>query len=218
MKKSFAVFGLGRFGGTLVKALGELGIDVLAVDIDEAKVSHYSEFVTHAVLAPEIDENTLKKLGIRNFDCAIVSFGEDIKSSILTSLILKEIGVPQVWAKAHDDYHAKVLEKIGVDRVIHPERDMALRIAHHIASRKIIDYIELSKEFSIAEVVASDKIHHKTLAQLDIRAKFGCNIVAIQRGKDIFVSLSPDEEILKGDVMVVIGRNEDINRFDQKGI
>lgn len=218
MKKSFAVFGLGRFGGTLVKALSELDIDVLAVDIDEAKVSHFSEFATHAVLATEIDENTLKKLGIRNFDCAIVSFGEDIKSSILTSLLLKEIGVPQVWAKAHDDYHAKVLEKIGVDRVIHPERDMALRIAHHIASKKIVDYIELSKEFSIAEVVASDKIHRKTLLELDIRAKYGCNIVAIQRGKEIYVSPSPDEEILKGDVMVVIGRNEDINRFDQKGV
>lgn len=218
MRKSFAVFGLGRFGGTLVKALGDAGIDVLAVDIDEAKVNYYSEFVTHAVLAPEIDENSLRKLGIRNFDCAVVSFGDDIKSSILTSLVLKEIGVPQVWAKAHDDYHAKVLEKIGVDRVIHPERDMALRLAHHIASQKIIDYIELSKEFSIAEVVATEKLDEKTLAQLDIRSKFGCNIVAIQREKEIFVSPSPDERILKGDVMVVIGRNEDINRFDQKGV
>ncbi|MDQ0154799.1 potassium channel family protein [Robertmurraya andreesenii] len=218
MKKSFAVFGLGRFGGTLVKALSELDIDVLAIDIDEAKVNYYSEYATQAILATEIDENTLKKLGIRNFDYAIVSFGDDIKSSILTSLLLKEIGVPQVWAKAHDDYHAKVLEKIGVDRVIHPERDMALRIAHYIGSKKIIDYIELSKEFSIAEVVASDKIHNKTLSELDIRAKFGCNIVAIQRGKDIVVSPSPDKEILKGDVLVVIGRNDDINRFDKKGV
>ncbi|WP_449620412.1 potassium channel family protein [Robertmurraya sp. Marseille-Q9965] len=218
MKKSFAVFGLGRFGGTLVKALSEEGIEVLAVDIDEAKVNAYAEFATHSVVAAEIDENILKKLGVRNFDCAIVSFGDNVKSSILTSLLLKEIGVPQVWAKAHDDYHAKVLEKIGVDRVIHPERDMALRIAHHIASKKIIDHIELSKEFGIAEVVASDLIDHKTLSELDIRARFGCNIVAIQRGKEIFVSPSPDMEILRGDVLVVIGRNDDINRFDKKGV
>ena len=218
MKKSFAVFGLGRFGGTLVKEFSELGIEVLAVDIDEAKVSYYSEFATHAVIVNDLDESTLKKLGIRNFDHAIVSFGDDMKSSILTSLLLKEAGVPQVWAKAHDDYHAKVLEKIGVDRVINPERDMAIRIAHHIASKKIIDYIELSKEFSIAEVVASEKIHNKTLTDLDIRAKFGCNIVAIQREKEIFVSPSADKEILKGDVLVVIGRNEDINLFDKKGV
>ncbi|WP_428911828.1 potassium channel family protein [Niallia sp. Krafla_26] len=218
MKKSFAVFGLGRFGGTLVKEFAELGIEVLAVDIDEAKVSRYSEFATYAVVVNELDESSLKKLGIRNIDHAIVSFGEDMKSSVLTCLLLKEVGVPQVWAKAHDDYHAKVLEKIGVDRVIHPERDMAIRVAHYIASHKIIDYIELSKEFSIAEVVATEKIHNKTLIELDIRSRFGCNIVAIQRGNEIVVSLDPDKKILKGDVLVVIGRNEDINRFDQKGV
>lgn len=218
MKKSFAVFGLGRFGGTLVKEFSKLDIEVLAVDIDEAKVSYYSEYATHAVAVNELDENTMKKLGIRNFDHAIVSFGEDLKSSILTCLMLKEIGVPEVWAKAHDDSHAKVLEKIGVDRVIHPERDMAIRIAHHIASKKIIDYIELSKNFSIAEVIASEKIHDKNLMELDIRAKYGCNIVAIQRGKDIIVSPSANEKIQKGDVLVVIGMNDDINRFDKKGV
>ncbi|KAA9021131.1 potassium channel family protein [Niallia endozanthoxylica] len=218
MKKSFVVFGLGRFGGTLVKEFAKLGIEVIAVDIDETKVSRYAEFVTHAVVANELDESSLRKIGIRNVDHAIVSFGDDMKSSVLTCLLLKEMGVPIVWAKAHDDYHAKVLEKIGVDRVIHPERDMAIRIAHHIASQKIIDYIELSKEYSIAEVIASEKLHNKTLIELDIRARFGCTIVAIQRGEDIVVSPAPDRVILKGDVLVVIGRNEDINRFDKKGV
>lgn len=218
MKKSFVVIGLGRFGGTLVKELTQLGAEVLAVDIDENTVNHYTEIATQAVIVEELEEHTLKKLGIRNFDHAIVSFGEDIKSNILTSLLLKEMGVPQVWAKAHDDYHAKVLEKIGIDQVIHPERDMAIRIAHQLVSKKIIDYIELSQEYSIAEVVASRKLHNKNLIELDIRKRFGCNIVAIQRGEEIMVSPSPDKIILEGDILVVIGRNEDISRFDEKGV
>lgn len=218
MSKSIAVFGLGRFGGTLVKELVELGIEVLAVDNDEAKVSYYSNYATHAILSNGFDENTIRDLGIRNMDYVFISFGDNIQSSILTCLLLKELGTPQVWAKAHDDYHARVLEKIGVDRVIHPERDMAKRIAHHLASKKIIDYIELSKEFSIAEVVATRKLHNKTLIELDIRARFGLTIVAIQRGEDIFVSPSPEEKILEGDMLFVIGRTEDINRFDKRGV
>lgn len=218
MKKTFAVFGLGKFGGTLVKELSQLGGDVIAIDIDESKVSHFADMATHAVIIEELDEQALKKLGIRNVDHAIVSFGEDIKSNILTSLILKEMGVPKVWAKAHDDYHAKVLEKIGVDRVIHPERDMAIRLAHQLVSKKIIDYIELSQEYSIAEVKASRKLHNKTIVELDIRKRFGCNIVAIQRGEEIFVSPRADLTILEGDILVVIGRDEDISRFDEKGV
>jgi trk system potassium uptake protein len=218
MNKQFAVFGLGRFGGSLVKEFDQLGVEVLAVDIDEEKVSYYSDFATHAVLANGIDEQTLKQLGLRNIDHAFVSFGQNIESSILTSLLLKEIGVAEVWAKAHNDYHSKVLYKIGVDRVIHPERDMAKRIAHHIISKKIIDYIELSKEFSIAEVVATNKLHNKSLLELDIRARFGCNIVAYQRGEEIVITPLAEDVIKEGDILIVIGRNEDITRFDKKGV
>ncbi|GAA2700372.1 hypothetical protein GCM10009865_07340 [Aeromicrobium ponti] len=113
-------------------------------------------------------------------------------------MLLKEMGIPRVWAKAHNDYHAKVLNKIGVDRVIHPERDMAKRIAHHIVSEKMIDYIELSEDYSMVEIVASDKIHNKSLLDLNIRAKYGCNIVGIQRGKEIIVSPPAEEVIIKG--------------------
>lgn len=218
MKKQFAVFGLGRFGGSLVKEFSELGVEVLAVDNDQDKVNAYAQYATHVVQANAIDENILKQLGVRNIDHAFVSFGEDIESSILTSLLLKEIGVPQVWSKAQNDYHHKVLSKIGVDRVIHPERDMAKRIAHHIVSDKIIDYIELSKEYSIVEIVASDKLHNKSLTDLDIRARYGCNIVGIQREADIIVSPSADEKIQKNDIVIVIGQNNDINRFEREGV
>ncbi|MCH1627377.1 potassium channel family protein [Ferdinandcohnia quinoae] len=218
MKKQFVVFGLGRFGGCLVKEFANLGVEVLAVDKDIDRVNEYSKYVTHSVQANALDELTLKRLGLRNFDHAFVSFGEDIEASILTSLVLKEIGIPQVWAKAYNSYHDKVLQKIGVDRVIQPERDMANRIAHRIVSDKIIDYIELSKEYSIAEIEVTDKINNKTLLQLDIRAKYGCNIVGIQRGQDFMISPAAEENIQKGDILIVIGQNQDINRFEQHGV
>ncbi|MFC0270875.1 potassium channel family protein [Metabacillus herbersteinensis] len=218
MKKQFAVFGLGRFGSSLVKEFYELGIEVLAIDKDEDKVQQFAQYATHAVRANAIDENTLKQLGVRNVDHAFVSFGDDIEASILTSLLLIEMGVPIVWAKAQNDYHQKVLDKIGVCRVIHPERDMAKRIAHHIGSEKMIDYIELSKEYSMVELIATTKLNRKTLFDLDIRAKFGCNIVGIQRGEDINVSPAADEKIETGDVLLVIGRNKDINHFEEEGM
>ncbi|PWW28223.1 trk system potassium uptake protein TrkA [Cytobacillus oceanisediminis] len=218
MKKQYAVFGLGRFGGSLVKEFYELGVEVLAIDIDQEKVDQYAQFVTYAVQINGIDEAAIKDAGMKNIDHAFVSFGENIESSILTSLLLKEMGIPQVWAKAHNDYHAKVLDKIGVDRVIHPERDMAKRIAHHIVSEKMIDYIELSEDYSMVEIVASDKIHNKSLLDLNIRAKYGCNIVGIQRGKEIIVSPPAEEVIFKGDVLIVMGRNKGIGRFERHGV
>lgn len=218
MKKQFAVFGLGRFGGSLVKEFYELGIEVLAIDKSEEKVQQYSPYATHAVRANAMDETILKQLGVRNVDHAFVSFGDDIEASILTSLLLKELEIPQVWAKAQNDYHQKVLEKIGVNRVIHPERDMAKRIAHHIISEKMIDYIELSREYSMVEVVVTKKLINKTLLDLDIRSKFGCNIVGIQRGEEICVSPGADEKIVLGDVLLIIGKNKDIIHFEEDGM
>lgn len=218
MKKQYAVLGLGRFGGSLVKEFYELGAEVLAIDIDQDKVDQYAQYVTHAVQFNGIDQEGLKQVGIKNIDHVFVSFGGNIESSVLTCLILKEMGVPTVWAKAHNDNHAKVLEKVGADRVIHPERDMAKRIANHIVSDKIIDYIELSEKYSMVEIVASKKIHNKSLNDLDIRAQYGCNIVGILRGQEIIVSPSADEVISMGDVLIVMGHNSDINRFEKEGV
>ncbi|MBE4909590.1 TrkA family potassium uptake protein [Bacillus luteolus] len=218
VKKNFAVFGLGRFGGSLVKELYEIDVEVLAVDKSLDKVNEFSRYATHAIQANAIDENMLKQLGIRNFDLVFVSFGDDIEASILTSLLLKELGVAKVWAKAQNDYHHKVLEKIGVDRVIHPERDMAKRIAHYIISEKLIDYIELSEEYSIVEVVCSDKLHNKTLTDLNLRTKYHCNLVGIQRGKEISVSPDANEGLIKGDILIVAGHNADLHRFEEEGV
>ncbi|MFS0879040.1 potassium channel family protein [Metabacillus niabensis] len=218
MKKQFAVFGLGRFGGSLVKEFYKQGIEVLAIDKSEEKIQQYAQYATHAVRANGVDERSLKQLGVKNVDHAFVSYGDDIEASILTSLLLKELGIPKVWAKAQNDYHQKVLDKIGVDRVIHPERDMAKRIAHHIISEKMIDYIELSKEYSLVEIVATKKLYNKTISDLDIATRYGCNVVGIQRGEEICVSPSMNEKIVMGDVLLIIGKNKDIVHFEEVGM
>lgn len=218
MKKQFVVIGLGRFGGSIVEEFSTLGVDVLAIDKDGDNINKISEYATHAVQANATDEATLNSLGIRNFDHAIVSMGDDIESSILTSLLLKEMGIKQVWVKATNKYHQKVLEKIGVDRIIQPERDMAKRVAHHVVSDKIFDYIELSNNHSIVELFASKKVSNKSLTDLDLRAKYGCTLIGIQRDGDIIISPPADEIIRLGDLLIILGRNEDIHRFEDVGI
>jgi trk system potassium uptake protein TrkA len=216
MKKQFVVIGLGRFGGSITKTLISLGHEVMALDSNEHKVQEFAQIATQAVQADSTDEQAMKELGTRNFDQAIVAIGDDIQASILTTLILKDIGVTKVSVKATNDYHSKVLEKIGADRIIHPERDMGVRVAHHIVSENVIDYIELSPEYSLVEVVASEAMDGKTLGSLDIRANYGCNIMAI-RTKDDVMNISPraEDEISKGDILVVIGSNKDINHFEE---
>lgn len=188
MKKEYAVIGLGRFGGSICKALSEEGLEVMAMDMNEDRVNEYAKIASHAVIGDSTDENVLKNLGIRNFDHVIVAIGENIQASILTTIMLKELGVKMVTVKAQNDYHEKVLNKIGADRVVHPERDMGRRIAHKIISNNVLDYLELSDEYSLIEIVANSRLAGHSLLDLDIRARYGINIVAIKRGKEVIVS------------------------------
>ncbi|EDL65042.1 potassium channel family protein [Bacillus sp. SG-1] len=216
MKKEFVVIGLGRFGGSIVRSLAEQDLEVMAIDKEEDKVNQFASIASHAVVADTTDESVLKSLGIRNFDHVIVAIGDDIQSSILTTLMLKEIGVSNITVKAQNDYHEKVLRKIGANHVVHPERDMGRRIAHNIVSNNVLDYLELSDEHSIVEIKANESINGNSLIDLDIRAKYGINIVAIKRGKDILVSPQADEQIRTGDILIVIGADSDITRFEKK--
>jgi trk system potassium uptake protein len=218
VKKEFAVIGLGRFGGSICRALSEQGMEVMAIDNNEERVNQFAMIVSHAVVGDTTDEAVLKSLGIRNFDHVIVAIGDDIQSSILTTLILKELGVKNITVKAQNDYHEKVLLKIGADHVVHPERDMGKRIAHNIISNNVLDYLELSDQHSIVEIVASSNLDGHSLIDLDIRAKYGINIVAIKRKDDILVSPQASEVIRKGDILIVIGADLDINRFEKKVI
>jgi trk system potassium uptake protein TrkA len=218
VKKEFAVIGLGRFGGSICRTLAEEGMEVMAIDKDENRVNDYSMIASHAVVGDSTDEKVLKGLGIRNFDHVIVAIGDDIQASILTTIILKELGVKNITAKALNDYHEKVLIKIGADHVVHPERDMGKRIAHNMISNSVLDYLELSDEHSIVEIVANERIDGHSIIDLDIRAKYGITIVAIKRKDEIIVSPQANEVINKNDILIVIGADADINRFEKKAL
>lgn len=214
MSKQYAVIGLGRFGSSVAKSLYDLNYDVMAIDIDEEKIQNNLNNVTHAVQADTTDEAALKSLGMTNFDVIVVAIGENIQASTLTTLILKELGVDTIIVKAQNQLHAKVLYKIGATKVIFPERDMGIRVAHNLVSSNILDYIELSEEYSIAEILSSEKMIGKNLIDLNIRAKFNCNIIALKNTKYMNVAPNADDVIHENDVMVVIGHNKDLNKLE----
>lgn len=213
--KQYAVIGLGRFGSSVAKALYDLNYDVMVIDMDEERIQENMNNVTHAVQADSTDEVALKSLGIRNFDVVVVAIGQNIQASILTTLIIKEMGIETIVVKAQNQLHAKVLYKIGATKVIFPERDMGVRVAHNLVTPNILDYIELSEEYSIVEILSSDIMAEKTLVDLNIRAKFGCNVMALKNENYINVSPSAQDKIKKGDIMVVIGHNKDLRKFEE---
>ena len=212
--KQFIVIGLGRFGQSVAKTLFEMGYDVLAVDDDENMVQEIADSVTHAVQMDATDDYALRTLGIRNFAIAVVSIGTNIQSSIMVTLNLKEAGVKKVVAKATNDMHAKLLTKIGADRVILPEMDMGIRVAHNLVSANILDFIELSPDYSIVEVAAPSQWLNQDIKTLDVRAKYGINIMAIKSGDDINISPRATDQIKEGDVLVIIGSINDLSKIE----
>lgn len=215
MNRDFAVIGLGRFGSSICRELTLEGMDVLAIDTDETKINEFKNIALHAVIADSTDEEVLKDLGIKNIDHVIVAIGDNIQASILTTVILSELGIKKITVKAQNDYHEKILHKIGAHQVVHPERDMGKRIAHSIMSNNILDYLDLSDEHSIVEIIAGKKMSGKTLIDLDIRANYGCNVVAIKQGTNINVSPDAKDLIKADDILIIIGSDSDISRFEK---
>ncbi len=213
--KQYVVIGCGRFGASVAKTLYELGHDVLVIDNNEEIIQHISDSVTHAVQADATDDEVLKSLGIRNFDVAVITIGSNAQSSTMATLIAKEMGVKYVVAKANSEIHAKILYKIGADRVVFPERDMGMRVAHNLVSSNILDYIELAPDYSIMEIVALDEWLGKTLLEIDIRSKYGVNVMAIKHEHEINVSPISMDRIQNGDVLVVIGHNKDLKKLEK---
>lgn len=213
-RKQFVVIGLGRFGTSVAKTLYTLGNDVLAIDSSDDIVQSISDSVTHSVQMNATDENSLRALGIRNFDVAVITIGSDIQASTMATLLVKEMGVKYIIAKANTEIHAKVLYKIGADRVVFPERDMGVRVAHNLVSTNILDYIELSPNYSIAEIVTPKIWYGKTLNELNIRANYGINVVALKRGEEINVSPVAEDTIESGDIIVAIGSEEDLTKVE----
>lgn len=212
--KQFAVIGMGRFGSSVALSLFELGYDVLAMDNVEARLDRVAERVTHAVQADATEEDTLRALGIQNFDAAIVATG-NVQASVLISLQCKEMGVPLVISKATSGLHAQALRKIGVDKVVFPERDMGVRLAHSITSSNVLDYIEISPEISLLEVQSPQDWADKSLMDLDVRARYGINVLAV-KSADGKIDVSPHSTTVlrQGDVLVVMGSYSDIVQLE----
>lgn len=211
--KSFAVIGIGRFGASVAQTLCTLGHEVLAIDRDETRIAAIADLVTHAVVADTTDERALKRIGVRNFDCIIISVGDDIRTSILTTVLVKEQGAQFVIAKASDRLHARLLEKTGADKVVLPEHEAGVRLARSLVSGSIIDYLDLSDEYSINETLIPTPWVGKALVELNVRNRFGVSVIAIRRGEDILVTLDPKAPLHAGDVLVMIGSNESLTRI-----
>lgn len=211
--KQFAVIGLGRFGQSLTQELTRIGHEVLAIDLNEEKVNDAIDYSTHAVQADSMDEQVLKALGIRNFDAVIVAIGENIQSNILTTIVLKELGVKKVISKSRNSMHGKVLEKIGADIVIYPERDMAIKLARSLVSQNFLEQINLSSDYSIIETFTPQVFANKTLIEIGLRNKMGVTALAIRRGDDIIVAPGPNETMLSGDVLVALGHNDALDNL-----
>ena len=203
--KSYIVIGLGLFGSSLAKNLCRLGAEVLAMDVHSELVQQIANEVTHAVVGDGQDKEVLKALGVRNFDCAIIAIGEDLAASVLTTMNLKELGVPYIFCKARNETHRKVLEKLGVDRVVIPEQEHAQRLARTLTSNNVLDYIELSDDHGILELPAPESWIGKTLKELNVRASLGINIIAVQCDGKTNVSPAANYRIALGDVLVVLG-------------
>ena len=212
--KQFIVIGLGRFGSSVAGTLAEKGYDVLAIDVNEELVQEASSKVTHSVKADATDEDALETLGVSEFDIAIVAIGSNVHANILATLILKELGVSHVVAKAQDKLHGKLLSKVGADKVVYPERDMGARVANNLISANVLDYIELAPNYNIAEIIASEKLSGKSLKELDLRREFGINVLAI-KDKEQKINVSPEaSDVISGDdVLIVMGREDNIEKL-----
>lgn len=206
--KSYIVIGLGLFGAETARKLCQLGCEVLAMDVRENLVQQVAGHVTHAVTGDGQDKEVLRALGAGSFDCAIVAIGDDLAASVLTVMNLKELGVPHVVCKAHDETHRRVLEKLGADRVVIPECEFAGKLARSLASHNVLDYIELSPDYGILEIPTPRAWVGKTLKDLNVRAQMGVNIIAVESGGTTYVSPAADYKIWSGDIMVVLGDNQ----------
>ncbi|MDU2065782.1 MAG: TrkA family potassium uptake protein [Sporomusaceae bacterium] len=215
-KKHYAVIGLGRFGIGVATTLAAAGYEVLVIDSEEERIQKISELFTHAVVADTTDEAALKSLGIRNFDIVIVAIGHNIEASVMTVLLLKELGAPYIVAKADSAIHGKMLEKVGADRVVFPERDMGQRIAHNLVSTNVIDYFEVAPDLGIIEVAVPENLINSNLIEADLRSRYKITIIAIRRGAEMLLSPDPNEAFLQGDGLILVGDSSGIQRFESE--
>ena len=214
--KSYIVIGLGRFGKEMAEKLYACGEEVLAVDQDEALVDRIGDRVTRAVAADARDLEVLRRLGTESFDRAVVAVGSDLAASALITMNLKTLSVPYIICKAHDDTHREILERLGADRVIIPEREMADKLALGLTSTGIMEYIELSDEFGIAEISPETDWVGKGIRQLSLRSRYGINVIALRRGEDLSIPPDVDTPLEEEDTLVILAAYDNINQVTRK--
>ena len=210
---SFGVIGLGRFGTALALSLAQSGKEVIVVDCNEEKVRELRQYTDYAYVADNLTKETLEEIGIQNCDTVIICIGEKIDTSILTTLHVVSLGVPNVIAKALSSDQGAVLEKIGAE-VVYPERDMALRLGKRLVSHNFLDYISLDNEVEIQQLPATPDMVGVSVQEINIRQQYGLNIIAIERGHSTDIEVSPSYRFSSNDIIVVIGRVENIKRFE----
>ena len=214
--KSFVVIGLGRFGSRIARKLYSMNCEVLAVDIDNEKVQQIADDVTQAVAGDAQDKDILKALGVRNYDCAIVCIATNLSSSIIITMNLKELDVPYIVAKAQGTQHQLILEKLGSDSVVIPEQEMADRLAHKLVEPNLLDFIEISEDYSLVEEHAPAAWFNKSIKDLSVRARLGINIIAVKNGKDINIAPGGDYIVKNDDILVIIGKDEALAKLRKK--
>lgn len=213
--KQYLVVGLGRFGSAIAETLCAAGEEVLGVDVNLELVEDMRDRITHTVQLDAMDRDALEALGVQDFDVAFVTMGMDIRASGIITLQLKELGVKRVIAKAHDAFHGRMLEKLGADEVLFPERDMGRRIAHNLVSSNIIDYLELSPDYSMAEVRPPEEWVGQALRALDLRGRLGVNVIAIKNGEALNPMPRPDDIIQTGDALLVVAHEKTLAKLDR---
>ena len=209
--KQYLVIGCGRFGSSVAKKMCQLGNEVMVIDKDEDSINNIAELVTHTAIVDVTEERDLKSIGLGNFDVVIVAISSDIRASIMATVMAKEMGVPKVVCKAKDELQAKVLYKIGADKVVFPERDMGIRLAYNLASENILDQINLDPEYSIMEIVTPQNWVGKTIIELNLRAKYDITVLAVKTQSGLKVMPSPNYKMQEKNILSIIGNTDKIS-------
>ena len=209
--KQYLVIGCGRFGSSVAKKMCQLGNEVMVIDKDEDSINNIAELVTHTAIVDVTEERDLKSIGLGNFDVVIVAISSDIRASIMATVMAKEMGVPKVVCKAKDELQAKVLYKIGADKVVFPERDMGIRLAYNLASENILDQINLDPEYSIMEIVTPTNWVGKTIIELNLRAKYDITVLAVKTQSGLKVMPSPNYKMQEKNILIIIGNTDKIS-------
>ena len=211
-KKTYAVLGLGRFGMPLATKLAQSGADVIGVDMDEERVRAFREYSEYAFVAKKLTKEVLEDISIQDCDVAVICIGSRVETSILVTLNILNLGVPNVISKASSAEQGEVLRRLGAD-VVYPERDMALRTAKKILRENLVDYLSIGKDIEIIEIEISNKMVNKTILELDLRKKYKLNVIAIRHDEESDIEVRPDCILHEGDTIAVIGREENVTRF-----